>query len=187
MSDDVSTTDGFLHLSPSVLVVCMRADCSCCYWQVESHLPSRRDPKSIIFRSRSTRSRPIELPTNNERTTRLAASHRLQRLPHPPTFQLESGDRTVQDQRKSRLRRSLATSISLAPSANSEEHRHEFKYRLPITMPPRQAVQVEHGHRLHTVGLAREPCWDRLLPKLLSGLALARHLAALAGAVVERF
>ena len=74
MSDDVSTTDGFLHLSPSVLVVCMRADCSCCYWQVESHLPSRRDPKSIIFRSRSTRSRPIELPTNNERTTRLAAS-----------------------------------------------------------------------------------------------------------------
>jgi len=53
-------------------------------------------------------------------------------------------------------------------------------------MPPRQAVQVEHGHRLQAVSLASEPCWDRLLPKLLSGRRSGFALPArsLAGAVV---
>lgn len=156
------------------------ACCDCCYWQGKYRLPRQCSDEVmlIIFRSRETRSRPIEMPTNKRTYDETLPYHTASFRRLPRGFSLQSGDNTV-DPREKIVSDARPRHLGIASEPIRQiggTHCHEFKCMssFPSTMPPRQAVQVEHGHRLQAVGLACEPCWDRLLPKLLSGLALAR-------------
>ena len=130
-------------------------------------------------------------PQHAQPPHRTANEHQQRNLPYYNVFRINPrfSCRSGATQGPCKVSRTYIDSSDRVPYlfASSEEHRHAFEMSF-ITMPPRQAVQVEHGHRLQTVAPSvrtPEPCWDRLLPKLLSGACMAGWLAPLAGAVVE--
>ena len=98
---------------------------------------------------------------NEHQRTILAVSHNV--FPHQPTFQL----RKWSDPGPMQSAMTAARETNFLTHSSARMNAVTSSRCLPLPCPPRQAVQVEHGHRLQTVepsAKTPEPCWDRLLP-----------------------